>query len=349
LRLTAAELAHASIEVTPVARGQFRFSREFPATIQANQNDLAEVTTLIGGRVVNVAVDVGADVKKGDLLAVLHSTDLGVAEGAYLKAAARRYEADLAYERAKELYEHQAISQAELQRRDAAMRTTRAETRETQTRLELLGVPRQEIERLDREHTIKAEVSLRAPFDGRVIMRNITRGEIVDTNQTFFIVADLSNVWVIAAVPEKDIEYIQKGDIVEMVPAAYPHGIFSGTITYVGDVLDPATRTVPVRITAPNPTKLLKPEIFALVRIQAAPNPETLTVPLSAIQDGPVGKIVFVQRGPLEFEARPVQLGAEYGDVATVLGGIKAGESIVSKGSFVLKSEMERHKIEPTS
>lgn len=74
LRLTAAELAHASIEVTPVARGQFRFSREFPATIQANQNDLAEVTTLIGGRVVNVAVDVGADVKKG--ISWLYSTAL---------------------------------------------------------------------------------------------------------------------------------------------------------------------------------------------------------------------------------------------------------------------------------
>ena len=349
LRLTAEEFARTSIEVTPVARGEFRFSREFPATIQANQNNLAEVTTLIGGRVVKVEVDVGADVKKGDILAVLHSTDLGVAEGAYLKASARLYEAGLAYERAKELYEHRAISQAELQRRDAAMRTTRAETHETHNRLELLGVPRQEIERLDREHTIKADMSLRAPFDGRVIMRNITRGEVVDTNQTFFTVADLSNVWVVAAVPEKDIEYIQKGDTVEMVAAAYPHGIFSGTITYVGDVLDPATRTLPVRITAPNPTKRLKPEMFALVRIQATPNPETLTVPLSAIQDGPVGKIVFVQRGPLEFEARAVQLGAEYGDVATVLGGIKAGESIVSKGSFVLKSEMERHKIEPAS
>ena len=349
LRLTAEEFARTSIEVTPVARGQFRFSREFPATIQANQNDLAEVTTLIGGRGVNVHVAVGGDVNEGELLAVLHSTELGVAEGAYLKAAARLYEADLAYARAKELYEQRAISQAELQRRDAAMRTARAETRETNNRLELLGVPRQELERLDREHTIKADVSLRAPFDGRVITRNITRGEVVDTNRKLFTVADLSNVWVIAAVPEKDIEYIQKGDSVEMVAAAYPHGIFKGTITYVGDVLDPATRTLPVRITAPNTDKRLKPEMFALVRIQAAPNPETLTVPLSAIQDGPAGTIVFVQRGPLEFEARPVQLGMEYGGVATVLGGITAGESIVSKGSFVLKSEMERHKIEPAS
>jgi cobalt-zinc-cadmium efflux system membrane fusion protein len=331
----------------PVGRGQFQLVREFPATIQANGNELAEVTTLIRGRVVKVQVDVGADVKKGDLLALLHSTDLGMAEGAYLKAGARLYEADLVYKRAKSLYEAKAISLAELQRREAEMRTASAETRETQNRLELLGVPKQEMERLDREHTIKADVPLRAPFDGRVIMRNITRGEVVETHQKFFTVADLSDVWVIAAVPEKDVEYIQKGHTVDIVAAAYPHGIFKGTITYVGDVLDPATRTLPVRVTALNPDKRLKPEMFALVRIQATENPDTLTVPLSAVQNGPAGKIVFVQRAPSEFEPRTVRLGAEYGDVAAVLDGLQAGEPVVTKGSFVLKSEMERHKIEP--
>jgi cobalt-zinc-cadmium efflux system membrane fusion protein len=302
---------------------------------------------LIRGRVVNVQVDVGADVKKGDLLALLHSTDLGLAEGAYLKATARLHEADVSYKRAKDLYEAQAVSLAELQRREAAMRTARAEAREMQNQLELLGVPRREIDRLNREHTIKADVPLRAPFDGRVIMRNITRGEVVETNQKFFTVADLSDIWVIAAVPEKDVEYIQKGQPVDIVAAAYPHGIFNGTITYVGDVLDPATRTLPVRVTAPNPDKRLKPEMFALVRIHATPDPNMLTVPLSAIQNGPTGNVVFVQRGPSEFEMRTVRLGEEYGDVAAVLDGVRAGEPVVTKGSFVLKSEMERHKIEP--
>jgi cobalt-zinc-cadmium efflux system membrane fusion protein len=349
LRLTPEEISRTLIEVIPVGRGQVRLSREFPATIQPNENELAEVTTLIRGRVVKVHVDVGADVKKGDLLALLHSTDLGLAEGAYLKATARLYEANLAYQRAKDLYEHRAVSLAELQRRDAEMRTARAEMHETQNRLELLGVPRQEIERLDREHTIKADVPLRAPFDGRVIMRNITRGEVVETNQRFFTVADLSNVWVIASVPEKDVEYIHKDQTVEMVAAAYPHALFSGTITYVGDVLDPATRTLRVRITAPNPEKRLKPEMFALVRVYAAPNPEMLTVPLSAVQNGPVGKMVFVVRAPTEFEVRTVRLGSEYGDVVAVIDGVRSGESVVTKGSFTLKSEMERHKIEPAS
>lgn len=347
LQLTPEESSRIALEVTPVTRGQFRASREFPATVQANENELAEVTTLIRGRVVKVHVDVGQDVKKGTLLAMLHSTDLGVAEGAYLKARAKLHEADLAYERAKDLHENKAVSLAELQRREAEMKTARAEARETHGRLELLGVTRQEVERLDREHTIKADVPLRAPFDGRVIMRNITRGEVVETQQKLFTVADLSDVWVVGNVPEKDVHFIGKDQTVEVVAAAYPHAIFKGRITYVSDVLDPATRTMRLRVTVPNPDMRLKPEMYALVRVYSEPDPETLTVPLAAIQNGPTGKMVFVQRGANEFEFRTVKLGPEHGEVVTVLNGVKAGEPVVTKGSFVLKSEMERHKIEP--
>ena len=349
LRLTPEETARIALDTAPVARGQFLAHREFPATVQPNENELAEVTTLIRGRVVKVHVDVGTDVKKGTLLALLHSTDLGVAEGAYLKASAKLHEAELAYERARDLHEHKAVSLAELQRREAEMKTARAEARESQNRLELLGVPQQEVDRLSREHTIKADVPLRAPFDGRVIMRNITRGEVVETQQKFFTVADLSDVWVVGNVPEKDVQFIHKDQKVEVIASAYPHAIFPGTITYIGDVLDPATRTMRLRVAVPNEDRLLKPEMFATVRVYAAPSPDALTIPLPAVQNGPAGKIVFVRRGPDEFEVRSVKLGKEQGDVVTVLEGVAEGEQVVTKGSFVLKSEMERHKIEPAS
>jgi cobalt-zinc-cadmium efflux system membrane fusion protein len=336
------------LELVPVAQGQILPHREFPATVQANQNELAEVTTLIRGRVVKVHVDVGQDVKKGALLAMLHSVDLGVAEGEYLKAEAKLEEAERSHVRAKELYENKAVSLAELQRREAARKAARAEARETKNRLELLGVPREEIDRLDRENTIKADVPLRAPFDGRVITRNITRGEVVETDQTLFTVANLTDVWVIGNVPEKDVQFIRKDQSVNVVLAAYPHAIFTGTITYIGDVLDPATRTMRLRVTVSNPDRLLKPEMFAIVMVYGVSSEDALSVPLAAVQDGPVGKMVFVQWEPGAFEARTVKLGNEEGDVVRVLEGVKAGEQVVTKGSFVLKSEMERHKIEPT-
>lgn len=348
IHLTSEELARTTIEFAPVARGALLVPRQYTATVQANENELAEVTALIRGRVMKVYVDVGQDVKKDDLLTMLHSTDLGVAEGAYLKAAARLHEAELAYRRATDLYEQKVVSLAELQRREATMKTARAEAREMSNRLELFGVPKKEVERLDREQTIKADVPLRAPFDGRVIMRNITRGEVVETQQKLFTVADLSDVWVVGNVPEKDVQYIHKDQKVEVIVSAYPHGIFPGTITYVGDVLDSATRTMRLRVTVPNPDLLLKPEMFALVLVYVAETPDALTVPIAAVHNGPTGRVVFVQRGTNDFEVRTVKLGSEQGEVVTVLDGVSVGEQVVTKGSFVLKSEMERHKIEPT-
>ena len=348
LHLTAEELSRTAIEVAPVARGALLVPRQYTATVQANENELAEVTTLIRGRVEKVYVDVGQDVKKDALLALLHSTDLGVAEGTYLKSAARLHEAKLAYERAKDLYEQKVVSLAELQRREATMKTAQAETREARNRLELLGTPRQEVERLDREDTIKADVPLRAPFDGRVIMRNITRGEVVEMEQKLFTIADLSDVWVVGNVPEKDIQFIRKDQKVNVIVSAYPHAIIPGTITYIGDVLNPATRTMRLRVTVSNPDRLLKPEMFATVLVYAAATPDALTVPLEAVQNGPTGTMVFVQRGTNDFEVRPVKVGSEQGEVVTVLEGVSAGEQVVTKGSFVLKSEMERHKLEPT-
>jgi cobalt-zinc-cadmium efflux system membrane fusion protein len=348
LHLTSEELARTVIEVAPVVRGALLVPRQYTATVQANENELAEVTALIRGRVVKVHVDVGQDVKKDTVLATLHSTDLGLAEGAYLKSAARLHEAELAFDRARGLHEQKVVSLAELQRREATMKTAQAEAREARNRLELFGIPRQELERLDRAGTIKADVPLRAPFDGRVIMRNITRGEVVETQQKLFTIADLSDVWVVGNVPEKDVQYIRKDQKVEVIVSAYPHGIFPGTITYVGDVLDPATRTMRLRVTVPNSDLLLKPEMFALVRVFVTATPDALTLPLAALQNGPTGKIVFVQRGPNDFEVRAVRVGSEQGEVVTVLEGVSVGEQVVTKGSFVLKSEMERHKIEPT-
>jgi cobalt-zinc-cadmium efflux system membrane fusion protein len=348
LHLTSEELARTVIEVAPVVRGAMLVPRQYTATVQANENELAEVTTLIRGRVVKVHVDVGQDVKKDALLAMLDSTDLGVAEGTYLKSAAKLQEAKLAYERARDLYEQKVVSLAELQRREAAMKTAQAETREARNRLELLGVPRQEVERLDREGTIRADVLLRAPFDGRVIMRKITRGEVVEMQQKLFTVADLSDVWVVGNVPEKDVQFIRKDQKVNVIVSAYPHAIIPGTITYIGDVLDPATRTMRLRVTVLNSDRLLKPEMFATVLVYASPTPDALTVPLEAVQNGPTGRMVFVQRGTNDFEVRMVKVGSEQGELVTVLEGVSVGEQVVTKGSFMLKSELERHKIEPT-
>lgn len=346
VRLKPEAAAAAGVEVRPVARGAFRTHRDFPATVQPNKNKLAEVTTLVRGRATDVYVDVGADVQGGALLAKLYSSDLGLAQSTYLKTAAKLHESELAYERAKSLLEDKAISLAELQKREAEVKSARAEAREARDRLQVLGLHEPDIQRLDREHQIQSSVSISAPFAGRVIARNLAKGEVVETHHELFTVADLSEVWVVANIPEKDVRFIRRDQSVEIRLAAYPQEIFQGTITYVGDVLDPATRTMQLRVTAPNREGRLKPEMFATVRVYTNTVPDALTVPMASVQRDQGQAFVFVQTEPGSFEARAVQLGDESGDVVKVSSGLREGELLVVKGAFALKSEADQHKLE---
>lgn len=339
-------VAAAGITVLPVRRGEFRLHRDFPATVQPNQNELAEVTALVRGRVVEVDVDFGQDVEKGARLALLHSSELSLAQSSYLKATAQLVEARRAYERVRDLNQVGAVSLAEVQRWEAEMLSHHSEANEARHRLALLGMKEAEIARLDRDHKIRSSFPIQAPFAGRVIHRNITRGEVVETSEKLFTLADLSNVWVIANIPEKDVRFIKASYQVDVHLAAYPREVFHGTITYVGDVLDPATRTMKLRVTVPNPKGRLKPEMYATVRVHADPDPRLLAIPTAAVQREKNTPLVFVQTGPGVFEARPVKLGEESGDVVKVLDGVREGDHVVVKGAHTLKAEAARHSTE---
>ncbi len=350
LRLTAEEVKTAGLVVQPVVRGEFRTTRDFPGTVEPNEHALAEITTLVRGRVIDVYADLGREVKSGALLALLYSSELGMAQSAYLKATAKLNVADRAFRRAELLLKEKVIGLAESQRREGEMLSLRAERQEARDRLLLLGLTDEDLRNLDRNHTIRSHVPVLAPFDGRVIARNLTKGEVVETTEKLFVVADLSDVWVTAVIPEKDIPYIRPdltgaGQSVEVHVAAYPDQIFQGRITYVGDVLDPATRTMRLRLELPNPERKLKPAMYASVRVYSEPEPNVLLIPEGAVQRDRDRHFVFVQRDQAVFEVRDVKLGHSNGRDIKVLDGLLEGESIVTKGSFVLKSELLREQI----
>lgn len=343
--LTAEEIQTAGLLVQPVERREYRTTRDFPGTVEPNEHALAEITTLVRGRVIDVYADLGREVKAGTLLALLYSSELGMAQSAYLKATAKLNVADRAFRRAELLLREKVIGLAEAQRREGEMLSLRAERQEARDRLLLLGLTDEDLRNLDRKHTIRSHVPVLAPFDGRVIARNLTKGEVVETTEKLFVVADLSNVWVTAVIPEKDIPYIRPdltgpGQTVEVHVAAYPGEVFHGRITYVGDVLDPATRTMRLRLELPNLERKLKPAMYASVRVYSEPEPNVLLIPEAAVQRDRDRQFVFVQREPTLFEARDVKLGPSNGQDIKVLDGLLEGESIVTNGGFVLKSEL---------
>ncbi|MBA5865306.1 MAG: efflux RND transporter periplasmic adaptor subunit [Nitrospira sp. CR1.3] len=343
--LSAEDSSRVGLVVQPVARSEFRTHREFPAIVQPNQRAMADITTLVRGRVVDVYADLGQQVEANALLAILYSSELGLAQSGYLKSQAKLHVAEQAYARAKFLLQEKVIGEAEAQRRKAELLSMQAEAHEARDHLKLLGMNDEEFRRLDQSRTIRSHVPIVAPFAGRIIGRNLTRGEVVETTEKLFVVADLSEVWVRANIPEKDIPFVHSvhasgGTQADVRINAYPKEIFKGTITYVGDVLDPATRTMQLRLELPNPEGRLKPEMFATIRLYSEPQPDRLALPESALQRDHDRTFVFVRRNESEYEVRDVQIGESNGALTTILGGLSEGDPVVTQGAFVLKSEL---------
>ncbi len=349
VRLPPDEVTRSGVTVEPVGRTTFRTYRTFPGVVRPNEHALANITTLVRGRVAEVHADLGQMVKPHQLLAVLHSGDLGLAQSAYLKARARRHVAEQAYQRAEYLYKEKVIGQAEAQRREGEMIGVRAETQEAREGLRLLGMSDKEINTLERTQTIRSQVAIVAPFAGRVIARDLTKGEVVETTHKLFVVADLSTVWVLGNISEKDISYMQRAAAVpnqpvEVFVTAYPDEVFQGTVSYVGDVLDTATRTMAVRLILDNSNGHLKPEMFATIRVSSEPESGVLVVPEAAVQHDRDNSFVFVQKDPGVFEARTIKLGEKNGTFAEILDGVQEGETVVKEGAFTLKSELLKPK-----
>ena len=345
ITLSAEESARVGVVVQPVARSDFRTYRDFPAIVQPNQRNMAEITALVRGRVIEVYADLGQEVKANAPLAILYSSELGLAQSAYLKAKAKLHVAEQAYSRAQFLLQEQVIGEAEAQRRQAELLSSQAEANESHDRLKLLGMNDEEFRRLESSRKIRSVVPIVAPFGGRIIGRKLTRGEVVETTDNLFVIADLSEVWVQANIPEKDIPFAHSihasgGTQVEVRINAYPKEVFNGTITYVGDVLDPVTRTMQLRIELPNQDGRLKPEMFATIRLFSEAQPDRLAVPEAALQRDQGRTFVFVQRSLNEYELREVHVGESNGTVTAILGGLNEGEPVVTHGAFVLKSEL---------
>jgi len=346
VHLSPDEIQSGEITVQSVTRNDFRIHRDFPATVVPNHHATAHITALVRGRVLDVYVDFGQQVKAGDVLARLYSGELGMAQSSYLRAGARLYVAERAYERAKILLQEKVIGLAELQRREGEMLSARAERREAQDRLRLLGMTESQISRLDRDQIIRSNISITAPFDGRVILRNLTKGEVVEVTHRLFTIADLSEVWVLADIPEKDIPFILRSErtngeqYVEVRLNAYPDEVFHGKVTYIGDVLDVATRTMNLRIELSNPEGKLKPEMYATVRVYSRSMEDALTVPENAVQRDRDRHFVFVRLDPETFKARDVKLGDSNGKQVVIVDGLREGEQVVTSGGLILKSEL---------
>jgi len=180
--------------------------------------------------------------------------------------------------------------------------------------------------------------TIRAPFAGVITKAQVAAGEVVDTSQELFTVADLSSVWVQAEVYEKDLGRIRVGQPAFVTVDTYPDERFTGKVSHISDILDPKTRTARVRCEVSNPGVRLKLDMFASVQVPTTFSREALAVPVSALQQVEEKNVLFIQTAPTRFELRPVQTGKTINGVLEIVSGLRPGERVVTQGAFHLKS-----------
>ena len=189
-------------------------------------------------------------------------------------------------------------------------------------------------------------LELKAPIDGIVTERNQAVGELVDKTSAVYVISDPTDLWVLAEIKERDLAAVKIGQDASFTVLAYPEETFRGKVVRLGNKVEEQSRTVEVRIEVNNADGRLKPGMFADVEIVTTVTKDVLVISDKALQSVEDGQIVFVELEPGKFEKRVVKLGMEQHGRVQVIEGVKAGEKVVTDGSFVLKSEMLKSEME---
>ncbi len=312
-----------------------------------DEQRLARIGATVTGRVTQIDALLGQEVRQGEPLARLNSSELSSQQLAYLKARAQLELNRQNAKRAKALFDADVIGAAELQRRESEYHIAEAETRAAADQLSLLGVSRAAIERLGKQGQVDSVVPVVATLPGVVVERKLAQGQVVQPADVLFAVADLSRLWAVAQVPEQQVGQVKVGQTVNIEVPALGNEKLSGKLIFVGQTIDPETRTVLVRSELDNRDGRLKPAMLASMLIEARPV-ERLVVPASAVVRENDEDHVFVAEQSGALRLVKVKLGAEQGGVRVLIDGLKAGERLVVNGAFHLNNERNRKEMEGT-
>lgn len=299
-----------------------------------DEDRTARVFPPVGGRVRRLLADLEQRVERGAPLAAIESPDFGQAQAEANRAATDLAVAERTLARVRELYEHAAAPQKDVEAAQADRDRARAESERAASHLALLGG------QPGGAHGVDQHFVLRSPIAGVVVDRAINPGLEVrtDAQGPLFVVSDPSRLWVYLDVVDQELASVRAGLPLTLHCNAYPQRVFAGRVEVVGDTLDPATRTVKARGVVDNPNRLLKAEMYVDVEVADPSLRPALEVPSAAVVAEGRQRYVFVEEGRGRFNRRPVTAGAERGGKTVILAGLGAGQRVVVDGSLLLES-----------
>jgi cobalt-zinc-cadmium efflux system membrane fusion protein len=345
MRVFAPESLRTQIQVAEVLSQDLSDTLRVAGQIDFDEQALTRIGASVTGRVTQITAQLGNVVNKGDTLALINSSELSGSQLAYLRARSERELHRRNVERAKTLFDADVISAAELQRRENEYEIASAETRAARDQLRVLGVSAASIERLGQTGSIDSVAGVVATIKGVVVERKIAAGQVVQPSDVLFAVADLSRVWAVAQVPEQQISQVKVGQSVSIEVPALENEKLVGKLIYVGQTVNPDTRTVLVRTELDNKHGRLKPSMLASMLIQSAPV-KRVVVPITAVVRQDDADFIFIEESQNNFRLTEVKLAAEQNGQRVVLEGIKPGMRIVSDGAFHLNNHRNLAEME---
>jgi cobalt-zinc-cadmium efflux system membrane fusion protein len=354
VELSPHKLAALTIETAAVERRSLSPQIETTGEVGWEEDLIAHVAPRVPGRVQRVPVSLGDEVRRGQVLAVLDSVELGQAKASFQAARTREELARRNFEREQRLFADRITSEREMLEALAEHEEAVAMRRSVQETLRLYGIPAESLNNLEPGDPGSSLLTVHAPIAGQVVEKHATLGELATPERTLFTIGDLGHVWIWIDVYERDLGQVHLDDGVEVTVESYPGRVFSGEVTYLSPEVAAETRTVRARIDVENPERLLRPGMFASVRLvdpHTEPGEPALAVPAGAVVRRGGETLVFV---PLpeepghegaRFEARPVAVGRHEDGWAEIRSGVEAGERVVTEGVFFLESELAREQL----
>ena len=319
-----------------------------PAVVEPNAYRAVVVTPITAGRITRVSAELGQSVRRGEMLAQIYSPELVETQSRYLAAKAGLAAHERELRRTEKLAEIGSASRQELENVHAEHMAVATAVQSLRSRLALLGLSGASMDKLTSQSDIVESTSIPAPIDGVITARTANVGLNVDPAMALFTVVDLSTVWLVGDVYERDFSRVRIGSSVTVTTSTYPDVMGEGKVSYIDPAINSQTRTARVRVEVPNPAGRLRLGMYAEMRLPSKESVESkesrVVVARDAVQIVGDRSVVYLadaaQAG--RFVERVVDTGAAVGDQIEVLSGLRAGDRVVTKGSFALRAERER-------
>ena len=324
----------ANIKVEAVRSESGRGNLSGTGKVQFNEDRTVRILAPLPGQVVDFQARVGDSIGKDQVLFSIKSREVASLVADYLESQRDLDLAQKTYIMNKDLFEHQAASRISFQQTENDLAKATTHVARGEEALRVLGIDPKEAAK---DGGLRSLVPVRSPMAGTLIERNLTPGQYVQADSTALLtIADLSTVWVLVDVFERDIHLVRVGQNVQVVAAAYPNHRFPASVERISDKVDPDSRTLKVRLLVSNPEVLLKPEMFITSSLELSEGGAAISVPAGAVFTEDGKSYVFAAINDRRFERRLIVAAPDAEGRLRVTSGLHAGEKIVTDGAMLL-------------